>query len=238
MKKLGTCRRRSVRGGLAERLDAHQGCANGLYCAVLRGVAQGAEIRIAQATSRIGATRCIVLDAFRLMSVILAVYLAFLFVAGDFCVIRLLPEGPAFDPKAVKTAVHVLFLIIPPREVLETVQQIFMAALKGRGATMPLLRTQFTVTCLTWLPLLVVVRACHPTLAAYWLSTLFYMLHKFFEKPIILSFGCTAAKISIANLPGAAKAPHKCRIRVTHRCLGLGIMRPLWGIFETQEGDF
>ena len=148
---------------------------NGLYCAILRGISNGVEIRVAQEISREGSTRRIISDAFKLSSFILAAYLAFLFCVGDLCATRFLSEAASRDPRGVNAAVFTLFIILIPREFLETIQQILMAALKGRGETMRLLRIQGIVTCLCWLPLLFVLRALAPSLNAYWLSMLFYM---------------------------------------------------------------
>lgn len=147
----------------------------GLYCAILRGVSNGVEIRVAQEISHTGSTRRIVSDAFKLMSIILVAYLVVLFCVGDFCATRFLFEAASRNPKGVNDAVFTLFLILIPRELLETIQQILMAAFKGRGETMRLLRIQGVVTCLCWLPLLFVLRALAPSLNAYWLSMLFYM---------------------------------------------------------------
>ena len=65
---------------------------------------------------------------------------------------------------------------IDMREILETLQQLLMGALRGLGKTVTLFRIQTITTCLVWLPVLFAIRACHPTLAAYWLSMLAYML--------------------------------------------------------------
>ena len=161
--------------GLSASVSTAVFAVTGLYCAVLRGVSSGVEIRVAQEISHAESTRRIVLDAFRLMAFVLAAFLAFLFAAGDFCVTRFLSQTPTPDPAAADTAIRTLFLILIPREALETVQQILMAALRGRGETLRLLRIQAVVTCLCWLPLLFALRTFAPSLNAYWLSTLVYM---------------------------------------------------------------
>ena len=162
--------------GLSASVSTVVFAVNGLYCAVLRGVSNGVEIRVAQELSHRGLTRRIVSDSFKLMAVILVAYLAFLFCAGDLCTAHFLFGTTSFDPIAVNTAISLLFVILVPREILETVQQILMASLRGQGKTLRLLRIQGIVTCLVWLPLLFILRACHPTLTAYWLSMLVYML--------------------------------------------------------------
>ena len=79
------------------------------------------------------------------------------------------------EQKAGRAAVA-LCPILAVREILETIQQLLMGALRGLGKTAALFRIQTITTCLVWLPVLFILRAYHPTLAAYWLSMLAYML--------------------------------------------------------------
>ena len=89
-------------------------------------------------------------------------------------------ESSAFSPEALSSAAVALFPILAVREILETLQQLLMGALRGLGKTAVLFRIQTITTCLVWLPVLLIIRACHPTLAAYWLSMLVYMLTAIF----------------------------------------------------------
>ena len=79
------------------------------------------------------------------------------------------------EQKAGRAAVA-LCPILAVREILETIQQLLMGALRGLGKTAALFRIQTITTCFAWLPLLLILHAYHPTLAAYWLSMLVYML--------------------------------------------------------------
>ena len=113
-------------------------------------------------------------------------YLKLLLVAGVLQTLSAVFSGgnSTFAPSALRSAAIVLFPILAVREILETLQQLLMGALRGLGKTAALFRIQTITTCLVWLPLLFILRAYHPTLAAYWLSMLVYML----TAVILLSF--------------------------------------------------
>lgn len=154
------------------------------YFAITRGVAHGVEILVAQRLSIPNATVRLIRTSLVLTSVYLFAYLALIFLLGGSIVTAFSSANSAFSPEALRSAAVALFPILAVREILETIQQLLMGALRGLGKTAVLFRIQTITTCLVWLPLLFVIRACHPTLTAYWLSMLVYML----TAVILLSF--------------------------------------------------
>lgn len=146
------------------------------YFAVIRGVASGVEILVAQRLSIPNAAVRLIRSALVLSAAYLLAYLALIFLAGGPVVDLFGSAKSAFPPHALRSAAVALFPILALRELLETLQQLLMGALRGLGKTAALLRVQVVTTCLVWLPLLFILRVCHPTLAAYWLSMLVYML--------------------------------------------------------------
>ena len=146
------------------------------YFAIIRGVANGVEILVAQRLSIPNATRCLIRTSIVLSFVYLCAYLVLIFSLGGPIVTAFSGGNSAFSPEALRAAAVALFPILAAREILETLQQLLMGALRGLGRTAALLRIQTITTCLVWLPLLFALRACCPTLAAYWLSMLVYML--------------------------------------------------------------
>ena len=146
------------------------------YFAIIRGVANGVEILVAQRLSIPNATTRTVRTALVLSSVYLTAYLILIFLLGGPVVDFFCSTKSAFPPTALRSAALALFPILALREMLETIQQILMGTLRGLGRTSALLRIQVIVSCLIWLPLLFVLRAEHPTVTAYWLSMPVYML--------------------------------------------------------------
>ena len=146
------------------------------YFAIVRGVAHGVEILVAQRLSIHNATSRLVKTSLALSSVYLLAYLALIFLLGDSIVSAFSGGNSAFSPDALRSAAVALFPILAVREILETLQQLLMGALRGLGKTAALFRVQTITTCLVWLPVLFIIRACHPTLVAYWLSMIVYML--------------------------------------------------------------
>ena len=146
------------------------------YFAIVRGVAHGVEILVAQRLSIPNATSRLVRAALLLSSAYLAAYLVLVFLLGGFIVTAFGGGNSAFSPEALRSAAVALFPVLAVREILETLQQLLMGALRGLGKTAALFRIQTITTCLIWLPFLFLLRACHPTLAAYWLSMVVYML--------------------------------------------------------------
>ena len=145
------------------------------YFAIVRGVAHGVEILVAQRLSIPNAAHRLVKTALVLSSVYLFAYLALVFLLGDPAVTAFSSGNSTFSPEALRSASVALFPILAVREILETLQQLLMGVLRGLGKTTAIFRIQTIATCLAWLPLLFFIRACHPTLAAYWLSMLVYM---------------------------------------------------------------
>ena len=143
------------------------------YFAIVRGLASGVEILVAQRLSIPNAAARIIKTALALSSVYLAAYLALIFLSGGTVVDLLCGIRSSSD---LRLAAVSLFPILAVREILETLQQLLMGALRGLGRTAALFRIQAITTCLVWLPLLFILRAYHPTIAAYWLSMLVYML--------------------------------------------------------------
>ena len=146
------------------------------YFAVIRGVANGIEILVARRLSTPNATTRLIRTALVLSSFYLVAFLILIFVSGGPIVTVFSGGNSTFAPSALHSAAVALFPILALREILETLQQLLMGALRGLGKTAVLLRIQTITTCLVWLPFLFALRACHPTLAAYWLSMLVYML--------------------------------------------------------------
>lgn len=146
------------------------------YFAIIRGVAHGVEILVAQRLSIPNATQRLIKTSLVLTSVYLIAFLVLIFLLGGPIVTVFNGGNSTFAPCAIRSAAVALFPILAVREILETIQQLLMGTLRGLGKTAALLRIQTITTCIVWLPLLFVLRACHPTLAAYWLSMLVYML--------------------------------------------------------------
>ena len=146
------------------------------YFAIVRGVAHGVEILVAQRLSIPNATTRLIRAALVLSSVYLLAFLVLIFSLGGFIVTVFGGGNSAFAPHALRSTAVALFPILAVREILETIQQLLMGVLRGLGKTAALLRIQTITTCLVWLPLLFILHAYHPTLAAYWLSMLVYML--------------------------------------------------------------
>ena len=146
------------------------------YFAIIRGIAHGVEILVAQRLSIPNATSRLIRTSLVLTSVYLFAYLALIFLLGGSIVTVFSSRNSAFSPDALRSAAVVLFPILAVREILETIQQLLMGVLRGLGKTAALFRIQTITTCLVWLPLLLILHAYHPTLAAYWLSMLVYML--------------------------------------------------------------
>ena len=154
------------------------------FFAIVRGIAHGVEILVAQRLSIPNATSRLIRTSLVLTSVYLFAFLILIFLLGDSIVAVFSGENSTFSPEALRSAAVALFPILAVREILETLQQLLMGVLRGLGKTTALFRIQTITTCLVWLPLLFILRACHPTLAAYWLSMLVYML----TAVILLSF--------------------------------------------------
>ena len=146
------------------------------YFAIIRGVAHGVEILVAQRLSIPNATGRLIRTSLILLSVYLSAYLVLLFALGGPVVTAFCGRSSTFSPDALRATAIALFPILAVREILETLQQILMGVLRGLGKTAALFRIQTITTCLVWLPFLFVLHACHPTLAAYWLSMLVYLL--------------------------------------------------------------
>ena len=146
------------------------------YFAITRGVAHGVEILVAQRLSIPNATLRLIRTSLVLASVYLFAYLALIFLLGDSIVSTFSGRNSTFSSEALRSTAVALFPILAVREILETLQQLLMGALRGLGKTAALFRIQTITTCLAWLPLLFILRTYHPTLTAYWLSMLVYML--------------------------------------------------------------
>ena len=146
------------------------------YFAIVRGVAHGVEILVAQRLSTPNATPCLIRTSLTLTSVYLFTFLILIFLLGGPVVAVFSGGNSAFSPEALRSTAVALFPILAVREILETLQQLLMGALRGLGKTAALFRVQTITTCLVWLPVLFIIRVCHPTLVAYWLSMLVYML--------------------------------------------------------------
>ena len=146
------------------------------YFAIVRGVAHGVEILVAQRLSTPNATSRLIRTSLVLTSVYLFAFLILIFLLGGPVVAAFNGENSTFPPEALRSAAVALFPILAVREILETIQQLLMGALRGLGKTAALFRIQTITTCFAWLPLLFILHAYHPTLAAYWLSMLVYML--------------------------------------------------------------
>ena len=146
------------------------------YFAIVRGVANGIEILAAQRLSIPNATARLIRTSLALASASLFAYLALIFLLGGSIVSAFSGGNSAFSPDALRSAAVALFPILAVREILETLQQLLIGALRGLGKTAALLRIQTITTCFVWLPLLFILHAYNPTLAAYWLSMLVYML--------------------------------------------------------------
>ena len=146
------------------------------YFAVVRGVAHGVEILVAQRLSTPNATVRLIRTSLALTSIYLVAYLVLIFLLGGSIVTVFSGGKSAFTPSALCSAAVALFPILAVREILETLQQLLMGVLRGLGKTASLFRIQTITTCLVWLPILFILRAYNPTLAAYWLSMLVYML--------------------------------------------------------------
>ncbi len=136
----------------------------------VQALASAAEILMGRSLQDGQRERHIIHAAFLITALIAGFYLGTLVLVTLIHPQALQPANPTYSLEAFTTALWWLVAIVAVKTFVEFGTIILQGLRRGRGETAFVCRTQAIVSFLFWIPAYCLVRICHPTVPAFWMT--------------------------------------------------------------------
>ena len=144
---------------------------NNIPYGAVQGLASAVEILVGRASGRkdAAAVRGILVTATILTVVLAVLYVKVLWLFQD-AILDPFLKNARVTLEAFHETTRVLVAIVAAKTLFEMMTLVLQGVLRGLGRTADVCRVQAIASFLVWIPAYGLVRICHPTVPAYWLT--------------------------------------------------------------------